>query len=203
MPRGRNGTAKNRRGTTKAPGFFTGSCRDGFDRGGWTVRQAGCRLFRIGELEYELADTAGEKAVSIHIPSDTRLEADLLNDSVRQAGIFLGEYFPEWQSLPMVCESWLLSPALEDLLPAESRIRRFRAAFDLTETDPDDLAALEWVFYVASGQRDSVEYEKLPEETTLQRRMKAMLLAGKKPGSARGTMVRAFGGEQQPVCPAD
>ena len=177
--------------------------RDGFDRGGWTVRQTGCRLFRIGELEYELADTAGEKAVSIHIPSDTRLEADLLNDSVRQAGIFLGEYFPEWQSLPMVCESWLLSPALEDLLPAESRIRRFRAAFDLTETDPDDLAALEWVFYVAGGQRDSVEYEKLPEETILQRRMKAMLLAGKKPGSARGTLARAFGGEQQPVCPAD
>ena len=166
--------------------------RDGFDRGGWTVRQAGCRLFRIGELEYELAETEGNRAISIHIPSDTRLEADRLNDSVQKAKAFFEAYFPEWQELPMICESWLLSPALKEMLPSGSRIRRFQDAFDLTEENPDDPAALEWVFYVAEGQRDSVKYEDLPENTSLQRTMKAMLLAGKQPGSARGTLVRTF-----------
>ena len=166
--------------------------RDGFDRGGWTVRQAGCRLFRIGELEYELLETDGKRAVSIHIPSDTRLEADRLNDSVRRAKDFLSEYYPEWQGAPMICESWLLSPALKQMLPPESRIRRFQDAFDLTGEDPEDCAALEWVFYVAGGQRDSVKTEDLPEKTSLQRKMKAMLLSGKKPGSARGTLAHAF-----------
>ena len=166
--------------------------RDGFDRGGWTVRQAGCRLFRIGELEYELAETDGKRVVSLHIPSDTRLEAGLLNDSVRKAKDFLGEFYPEWQELPMVCESWLLSPALKQMLPPESRIRRFQDAFDLTEEDPEDPAALEWVFYVAEGQRDSVKMEDLPEETSLQRKMKALLRSGRKPGSARGTLARKF-----------
>ncbi len=166
--------------------------RDGFDRGEWTVRQAGCRLFRIGELEYELLDQEGKRAVSMHIPSDTRLEAGLLNDSVRQARAFLGKYYPEWQEQPFVCESWLLSPALKELLPPETRIRRFQDAFDLIKVYPDDEAALEWVFYVAGGQRDSVKTEDLPENTSLQRKMKAMLLAGKKPGSARGILARSF-----------
>ena len=166
--------------------------RDGFDRGGWTVRQAGCRLFRIGELEYELLETEGKRAVSVHIPSDTRLEAGLLNDSVRRADAFLSEFFPGWQGTPMICESWLLSPALKEMLPPESRIRRFQDAFDLTEENPEDTAALEWVFSVAEGQRESVKMEDLPENTSLQRKMKAMLLAGKKPGSARGTLARTF-----------
>ena len=92
----------------------------------------------------------------------------------------------------MICESWLLSPALKQMLPPESRIRRFQDAFDLTGEDPEDSAALEWVFYVAGGQRDSVKTEDLPEKTSLQRKMKAMLLSGKKPGSARGTLAHAF-----------
>ena len=166
--------------------------RDGFDRGNWTVRQAGCRLFRIGELEYELSERNGERAVSIHIPSDARLEADLLNESVRQAEAFLGEYFPEWKNLPMICESWLLSPALKEMLPPESRIRRFQDAFDITEEDPEDTSALEWVFFIAEGQRDSVRYENLPEDTSLQRKMKAAFLAGRKPGNAGGTLARTF-----------
>ena len=166
--------------------------RDGFDRGGWTVRQAECRLFRIGELEYELFEENGRRAVSIHIPSDARLEADLLNGSVRQAETFLGEFYPEWKNLPLICGSWLLSPALKGMLPPESRIRRFQDAFDITEEDPEDTSALEWVFFIAEGQRSSVRYENLPEDTSLQRKMKAALLAGKKPGSAGGTLARAF-----------
>ena len=165
---------------------------DGFDRGEWTVRQTECRLFRIGELEYELLEENGKQAVSLHIPSDTRLESDLLNDSVRQAKEFLGLYFPDWKKRPMICHSWLLSPKLKDLLPPESRILRFQAAFDLTDKDPEDMAALEWVFYIPERLQASVQMESLPETTSLQRKMKSMLLAGEKPGSARGILTRAF-----------
>ena len=78
------------------------------------------------------------------------------------------------------------------MLPPESRIRKFQDAFDLTEEHPEDTADLELVFSVAEGQRESVKTEDLPENTSLQRKMKAMLLAGKKPGSARGTLARTF-----------
>ena len=176
---------------------------DGFDRGSWTVRQAGARLFRIGELEYELReDAAGpaggteqpavRRCISLHIPSDVNLQPDLLNESVRKARAFLAEYFPEWADLPFRCHSWLLSPRLLEWLPADSKILRFRAAFDVGETDPEDDSALEWVFHIAGGQRAAMDPAALPEDTSLQRKMKADLLSGGKPGSAAGTLVREF-----------
>ena len=166
---------------------------DGFDRYGWTVRQAGARLFRVGELEYELAENKpGQREIGVHIPSDAKLDPDRMNESLRQADAFLREYFPEWAALPKTCESWLLSPVLKELLPPDSRILRFQRAFDLREVFPEDDAALEWVFRVAGGQREGLDMTKLPEETSLQKKMKAMLLSGRNPGAGEGVLVRPF-----------
>ena len=168
--------------------------RDGFDRYGWTTRQIGAKLFRIGELEYEMTDEneRGRKEIGLHIPSDARLEADRLNDSLREADAFFRTYYPEWADAPRTCESWLLSPVLKELLPEGSRILKFQDAFDLLETLPEDDAALEWVFYVAEGQREGLDIRGLPENTSLQRKMKAMMLKGRKPGAAAGELKRQF-----------
>ena len=166
---------------------------DGFDRYEWTVRQAGARLFRIGELEYELAENEpGKREIGVHIPSDAKLEPDWMNESLARADAFLREYFPDWADLPKTCESWLLSPVLKELLPPDSRILRFQEAFDLREDLPENDAALEWVFHVAGGQREGLNLSALPEETSLQRKMKALLLAGRKPGAAYCELVRPF-----------
>ena len=159
--------------------------RDGFDRYGWTVRQIGAKLFRIGELEYELvAGETGRQEIGLHIPS--------LNESLRKADAFLREYFPGWADAPRTCESWLLSPVLKDLLPPSSRILGFQNAFDLTGMEPEDDSALEWVFHIAEGQRPFTDYTSLPEDTSLQRNMKALLLRGRKPGAASGVLARPF-----------
>ena len=169
---------------------------DGFDRGFWTTRQIGARLFRIGELEYELVEESGVAAphsfISLHIPSDAKLQPDLLNESVKKAREFLSEYFPDRADLPVYCESWLLSPRLREWLPETSNIIRFQNAFGIEETDLTDDAALEWVFCIAEGQRAGVNPAALPEDTSLRRCMKADLLAGSHPGSARGKLVRPF-----------
>ena len=170
---------------------------DGFDRGEWTTRQVSARLFRLGELEYELLEEkktaeSSERCISLHIPSDAKLTPDLLNDSVKKAREFLSEYFPDWADLPMCCESWLLSPRLQEWLPESSGIIRFQNAFDIEETDSADETALEWVFYIAEGQRASMNPASFPESTSLQRRMKADYLSGGKPGSARGRLARDF-----------
>lgn len=166
---------------------------DGFDRYGWTVRQAGARLFRIGELEYELVENEhGKREIGVHIPSDAKLEPERMNESLARADAFLREYFPDWADLPKTCESWLLSPVLKELLPPDSRILRFQEAFDLREDLPENDAALEWVFHVAGGQREGLDLSALPEDTSLQRKMKALLLAGRKPGAAYGVLARPF-----------
>ncbi len=152
----------------------------GFDRGFWTTRQTGARLFRIGELEYEL--DGEDDAVSLHIPSDAALETSQLRASWEQAKAILESPFPEWAGKPWICHSWLLSPDLKALLPENARILKFQQSFTIEQRE-DDGEVKPWVFY-----RDDTPIPELPEHTTLQRNLKAYLLAGNAFHSGAGTL---------------
>ena len=145
--------------------------RYGFDRGFWTVRQLSGVLFRIGELEYETR----EDAIHLHIPSDAVLERERLRRSWETARALLGEG-------EMVCHSWLLSPDLKGLLGEDSRILAFQRNFDIYDPEPDD-SGRQWVFK-DPGLPDAL----LPEDTRLQRSLKAFLLAGGTFRAARGRL---------------
>ena len=162
---------------------------DGFDRGFWTTRQISAKLFRIGQLEYELKE---DKTIDLHIPSDTKMDMALLDESVAQARQFLAEYFPDWANAPMECESWLLSPALGSLLSEGSHILGFQRAFTRLSSNPEPNDVLEWVFQLTEGQQKTTPLEKLQENTSLQRAMKTYLLSGGKIGTARGKLTGPF-----------
>ncbi len=163
----------------------------GFDRAFWTTRQAEAKLFRIGELEYEFED-GDNTYIHLHIPSDANFNPNLLNASVSDAGKFIADYFPEKADMIYKLESWILSPALSELLGPESRIMRFQQAFDITWNDPEAMDCLEWVFNIAGGQIASASLEKLPENTSLQKKMKKVLLQGGHIGNAEGILKRNF-----------
>ena len=166
--------------------------RHGFDRGFWTTRQVGAKLFRIGQLEYELKEEDRKKTIDLHIPSDARMDMGLLDESVARAREFLKEYFPDWAEESMECESWLLSPVLASLLPENSNILSFQRAFEIISQDPEPQDVLEWVFRLTQGQQKTTPLEALPEGTCLQRSMKAFLLSGGRVGVAQGRLVRPF-----------
>ena len=117
---------------------------------------------------------------------------DKLNASVAQARDFLKTYFPAWADAKMRCHSWLLSPVLKELLPENSRILHFQAAFDLLAADSDSDGALTWVYQMTDEQAKEADFRLLPEKTTLQKNLKARLLAGGHSGEGRGELVRAF-----------
>ncbi len=93
--------------------------RYGFDRWFWTGRQLSCTLFRLGALEYETVVENGSKMLSLHIPSDADLSDRSVEDSLRLAKTFFDTYERSYVSVPIVCSSWLLSPALAALLPPD------------------------------------------------------------------------------------
>lgn len=157
----------------------------GFDRGFWTVRQVSARLFRIGELEYELIRLDGQPVISLHIPTDVKLRTPLLRASVEQAGEVLSRAFPEYEGAPMFCRSWLLSPALSELLPPESNILAFQRYFNITPLPTPSTGVILWVF-----KDPGLCPEDYPEKTTLQRNLKAWLLAGKMFPDAKGFLRR-------------
>ena len=140
------------------------------------------RLFRIGALEYELL--SGEKrALSLHIPSDASLDPEACRSSHEAARAFFAVHFPACARAPVVCSSWLLHPALKELLGGESNIVRFQSLFDIVRVDEDDRSYRAFVFRRTDG--DIADY---PENTTLQRRLKQYLLAGGRFGSASGVL---------------
>ena len=142
----------------------------------------------MGALEYEWLDD--EEIFAMHIPSDADLSPESVDASLEQAKTFLNCVYLGVQDRPIVCRSWLLSPALEDMLDENSNIRSFRKRFRFTGERQEEVeSCLEWLFRVPPD----TPYEKLPEETSLQRKAKAYLLAGGSIGTGSGILIGTEG----------
>lgn len=154
-------------------------------RAKWFPRQLSLHEFRINTLEFEMCIEDTEKRIYIHIPPETDLGKAALRASYLQAKTFFTEYFPEYADANMYCDSWLLSPTLSKLLPANSRIITFQNAFAIDHTDYETNAFMDWVF-----KRNDLPLEDLPENTSLQRNMKIYLLQGGKVGWSHGKLKK-------------
>lgn len=154
-----------------------------FDRAFWVGRQLSLLLFRIGELEYELASLDGAPAISLHIPSDANLTDERVCASISAAQIFLQKYCPDYADKTVFCESWLLSPALKKVLPPSSKILAFQKRFTILHTDENADSYKRWVF-----KDPDLAPENFPEQTTLQRNLKKYVLSGGKVGETLGIL---------------
>lgn len=156
-----------------------------FDRGYWSYRQVAMTLFRVGALEYEFRSMhTGEPALTIHIPSDADFSPASIDASLAAAKKMFVASFPEYRGTRIICDSWLLSPTLRTLLPETSNIVAFQDRFEIVSVNDTRNACLNWIFKVEGD----VDFATLPENTSLQRRAKAHLLAGGVIGSAYGVM---------------
>ena len=104
--------------------------------------------------------------------------------SLAEARAFFCKYFPAFADAEYVCESWMLSPALGEILPETSRVRRFSERFSVVFREEDSPAFRDWIFPWAV----TAPVGELPEETSLQRAVKRHLLAGGKIGWAEGVL---------------
>ena len=145
----------------------------GFDRGFWVPRQISCRLFRIGQLEYELTGLNGQSIISLHIPTDVDLRPEILLPSLKAGLRELHRLFPDTAGMPVYCHSWLLSPLLKTFLPEQSNILRFQSLFDLQPDQKPGTGVLLWVF-----KNPRLPVEEYPENTSLHRKLKAFFRQG-------------------------
>lgn len=146
----------------------------------WFPRQLAMLEFRIGELEFEFVD-GKERKIFIHIPGDANLSPLKVEQTVEQYREFLRAYYPEWEDVKWYCESWMLSPVLNQLLQEDSNVLAFQRRFAIESVDYESMAVLDWVF---PGEKCPIE--DLSEHTSLQKKMKAFLLDGGKVGWAEG-----------------
>ena len=158
-----------------------------FDRDWWTVRQAGCHLFRIGELEYEVKQKDMEVSIGLHIPSDADLTRAAVDQSLESAKEFFHSYSPKTANAPYDCNSWLLDGQLRGMLSDTSNIIDFQKRFEIVDEGEDSMGFMEWVYHRSVS--DAGDLDSLPENTSLQRNMKKHLLAGGGIRSAYGKLI--------------
>lgn len=157
--------------------------RYGFDRSWWTWRQTSGLVVRLGALEFERIDRydgpefAGlhkdQPVIGLHIPGGAKLSDESIAASLSRARAL-------WPGRPVVCFSWLLAPALEDLLP-EGGIRSLRLIFTPGPADPDNDDFVQWIFC-----DPSLAPQQWPEDTRLRRAVKAYVLSGGQIGAGWG-----------------
>ena len=172
---------------------FARSGRVEWTWGWWFPRQLALKEFRLGALEYEMTEGAAfggkpsggdKRRTFLHIPADADLSDGAVDASLVEARAFFCKYFPAFADAGYVCESWMLSPALREILPETSRVRRFSERFSVVFWEEDSPAFRDWIFPSAV----TAPVEELPEETSLQRAVKRHLLAGGKIGWAEGVL---------------
>lgn len=122
-----------------------------------------------------------EKTISLHIPSDANLQKEAVAESIHDFFEFREKFFPDWVDAKIYCESWMLSPALREFMDENSNILQFQNLFIEEKTDYNSMAVLDWVF---PGYH--IVSEDLPENTSLQRKMKRYLLQDGKIGWTMG-----------------
>ena len=123
----------------------------------WLKHHLSMKLFKIGRLQYYLAEASqtravpeenvqvGDPYIDIHIPAVGPLSPAECHKSVETARLFFANYFPEHQYRHFVCHSWLLDASLQEILPESSNILNFQKMFHLYRADESD-AILHYVF---------------------------------------------------------
>ena len=111
----------------------------------------------------------------IHIPRQGSFDDASVQASIDRAREIFAACYPELPFKAMFCESWLLSEDLKAMLKPESKILAFQNRFIKVPLKSEGTAAFDFAYPLPIGYRD---YQNLPEDTSLQRAIKARYLNG-------------------------
>ncbi len=177
----------------KVWGSFTSRWFNGF----YTLER-----FAFGRLQFEVCGPAkaydkgnvhigaGDQVINVHIPSSGPLKHEECIKAYKQAYQHYKKYAKDG-IICFQCHSWLLEPALEELIDESSNIIKFKRDYDVYHVDKRGTFPDAWRVFLTS---DGVDVKDYPENTLLQKRIKEYLLNGNTIGYGLGIMK--FDGEK-------
>ena len=156
----------------------------GLDRINWLRKHIEGRIFRLGELQFEIDDNIPSWAsniclpvYSVHIPEGAMLRK--AEDSFQRALDFFGV-----EKASFITHSWLLSPEISSMLGDNSAIRYFSSLFEILGYD-DDRQAEERLFGTVLDDASAF----IPS-SSLSSKAKELLLSGGRIRSGYGYLER-------------
>lgn len=142
----------------------------------WAVYFIRVRILEVGRLQYEYDGIEKNIAViKIHIPKGKKLDLIEVKDSIKHSKKELQQVF-KLDKIKYICNSWLLSNQIYNILDKNSNISLFHNLFFVE----DGNNCMDDIMNFVYGINKCDEYKELSEETNLQRKIKKQLLDGKK-----------------------
>ncbi len=123
--------------------------------------------------EWEYGYGPGDDVIGIHIPRNTDLSPEKISLAYKEALEKLKSAFPEFSPKAITCSSWLMDPALNEILGEKSKISSFSMPYERHPNRNNGRDIFGYVF--PHGCND---FSLLPEDTSLQRKLKEKYLKG-------------------------
>ena len=140
----------------------------------WGIYFIKIKLIEVGRLQYEYCNNTKGKYIKIHIPKGDKLLYNEVLNSIKNSKKEIKKYF-EIENYEYYCESWLLSKDILKLLDSNSNIAKFQQLFDIKKKKNAIKDILNFVY----GLQQINSYYDLPEKTSLQSKIKDLLINGK------------------------
>ena len=113
--------------------YFSISKKLGLDETNWLKKHLSFKLFKLGRLQFCIADSEfdipgysigkGDRILEVHIPQAGPLNFEKCKESFENSKKFFSKYFKEYDYKCFTCHSWLLDKALLPFLSENSNIR--------------------------------------------------------------------------------
>ena len=141
----------------------------------WAIYFIRLRIIEVGRLQYQYSITDDNKQViKIHIPRGDKLDIYSVKKSINDSKQEIEKVF-NVSNCEYVCNSWLLSNEIYDIIDKNSNIAKFHDLFNVEDGQEDCIDdILDFVFEIDKCN----EYSLLSESTSLQRKVKEQLLEG-------------------------
>jgi hypothetical protein len=116
----------------------------GFDGAWWLSQHIRGQIYRLGRLVFntwavafdpgpDVGFVKGDPALGVHIPAAGPFTPEACDDAFARAREFFPRHLPDQPFAVATCESWLLDEQLDEVLPPDSNILRFRRRFTIAE----------------------------------------------------------------------
>lgn len=115
----------------------------------------------------------GDGCMSIHIPRNADISRETLDKAVESAYAIVKERYPEYDPKVIFGSSWILDPKLQEFVGPNSKITGLQKAFCTYPQKCDGKGLFGYVF-----PKNYESLETLPEDTSLQRKLKQFYMDG-------------------------
>lgn len=138
----------------------------------------------LSKKEWTIAVKPGDYIISIHLPRGLDLSFEHTTIALQKAKEIVTLYYSEFDCKAFYCNSWLLDPALKEILGSDSKIARYGERFSRYPIKSNGREVFEFVF-----PSTITDLNDLPENTRLERALKKMYLAGSFVHSCCGLII--------------